>query len=63
VIAGVLVLAGFIVNAAVPRYEIRALNEGTTYLRIDRWAGTIVLYGLNAERPQPGWLTVYGQVR
>lgn len=38
-IAGVLVLAGFLTDAAFPRYELKALRDGSL-VRVDRWTAT-----------------------
>jgi hypothetical protein len=38
-VAGAMVLAGFVIHAAFPRYELRALPDGSL-VRIDRWTAT-----------------------
>jgi len=38
-VAGAMVLAGFVVHAAFPRYELRTLPDGSL-VRIDRWTAT-----------------------
>jgi hypothetical protein len=38
-LAGVLVLAGFLFHAAFPRYEMKTLGDGTL-VRVDRWTAS-----------------------
>jgi hypothetical protein len=38
-LAGVLVLAGFLAHAALPRYETKTLADGTL-VRVDRWTAS-----------------------
>jgi hypothetical protein len=50
-VAGVLVLAGFLFHAAFPRYEMKTLADGSL-IRIDRWTAQSAFA---SDRDVPDW--------
>lgn len=49
-----LLLAGILVHAALPRYDYRPTDNKAMFMRIDRWTGDAQL-GVMAEGP---WITM-----
>lgn len=64
VFAAALVTLATIAHALLPRYDIRIIDNGAGYARVDHWTGRMALAGrLTAERGPAPWLIIEQTLR